>query len=290
MVAPTLSNPDVVIEKDAQSPNAERNTKYLFIKTFIKSDGSRYVHFETVTVRKDGMEVSISSHEVDRKVAKKEMQNGIILHLNNKLSLDSERYLIETQNDGRPDLVPTSDNNTRKSHENVSVPVIGNTDVPQTNSSYTKGSEKNPIARERREKNAQEEERAEQQLYPVDESGEPLWYEMTEKQFDAAMTELGDDADTFIADKIKEAQKAKKKQKRQNRSQQSLQSAKPNSRPYPPRKLPHKRLMITGRRSRQDGPKMHNPKIWKKLIKNLFLQKKKQVMKGEMVYRKPKLR
>lgn len=130
----------------------------------------------------------------------------------------------------------------------------------------------------------------EQQQYPTDEDGEPLWYEMTEKQFDAAMTELGDDADTFIADKIKEAQKAKKKQKRQNRSQQSLQSAKPNSRPYPPRKLPHKRLMITGRRSRQDGPKMHNPKIWKKLIKNLFLQKKKQVMKGEMVYRKPKLR
>ena len=112
----------------------------------------------------------------------------------------------------------------------------------------------------------------EQQQYPTDEDGEPLWYEMTEKQFDAAMTELG------------------KKQKRQNRSQQSLQSAKPNSRPYPPRKLPHKRLMITGRRSRQDGPKMHNPKIWKKLIKNLFLQKKKQVMKGEMVYRKPKLR
>ena len=211
MVAPTLSNPDVVIEKDAQSPNAERNTKYLFIKTFIKSDGSRYVHFETVTVRKDGMEVSISSHEVDRKVAKKEMQNGIILHLNNKLSLDSERYLIETQNDGRPDLVPTSDNNTRKSHENVSVPVIGNTDVPQTNSSYTKGSEKNPIARERREKNAQEEERAEQQLYPVDESGEPLWYEMTGEQFDVAIAELGDTADAFIADKIKEAQKATEK-------------------------------------------------------------------------------
>ena len=94
---------------------------------------------------------------------------------------------------------------------NVSVPVIGNTDVPQTNSSYTKGSEKNPIARERREKNAQEEERAEQQLYPVDESGEPLWYEMTGEQFDVAIAELGDTADAFIADKIKEAQKAKEK-------------------------------------------------------------------------------
>ena len=211
MVAPTLSNPDVVIEKDAQSPNAERNTKYLFIKTFIKSDGSRYVHFETVTVRKDGMEVSISSHEVDRKVAKKEMQNGIILHLNNKLSLDSERYLIETQNDGRPDLVPASDNNISKSQGNVFAPITEDTNVSQFNSPTYKYSQKNPIIRERREKNAQEEERAEQQLYPVDESGEPLWYEMTGEQFDVAMAELGDTAGAFIADKIKEAQKAKEK-------------------------------------------------------------------------------
>ena len=51
----------------------------------------------------------------------------------------------------------------------------------------------------------------EQQQYPTDEAGEPLWYEMTEKQFDVAMTELGDDADAFIADNIKEAQKAIKK-------------------------------------------------------------------------------
>ena len=36
-----------------------------------------------------------------------------------------------------------------------------------------------------------------QPQYPTDEAGEPLWYEMTEKQFDVAMTELGDDADAF---------------------------------------------------------------------------------------------
>ena len=50
-----------------------------------------------------------------------------------------------------------------------------------------------------------------QPQYPVDESGEPLWYEMTGEQFDVAMTELGDTADAFIADKIKEAQKATEK-------------------------------------------------------------------------------
>ena len=109
MVAPTLANPDVILEKEAPSQNAERGTKYLFIKTFIKPDGSRFVHFESVTVKKDGMEISISSHEADGKVIKKEMQNGVILHLNGKLSPDSERYLTGTPAKEGSDLVPTSD-------------------------------------------------------------------------------------------------------------------------------------------------------------------------------------
>ena len=111
MVAPTLSNPDMIIEKEAPASNVERDTKLLFIKTFIKADGSRYVNFESVTVQKDGMEVSISSHEVDEKVVKKEMQNGNILHLRNGLPFSSEWYLTETPVQEGPDLVPTSDNN-----------------------------------------------------------------------------------------------------------------------------------------------------------------------------------
>ncbi len=111
MVAPTLSNPDVIIEKKAPAANAERDSKLLFIKTFIKADGSRYVNFESVTVQKDGMEVSISSHEVDEKVVKKEMQNGDILHLRIGLPFSSEGYLTETPVQEGPDLVPASDNN-----------------------------------------------------------------------------------------------------------------------------------------------------------------------------------
>ena len=111
MVAPTLSNPDMIIEKKAPASNVERDTKLLFIKTFIKADGSRYVNFESVTVQKDGMEVSISSHEVDAKVVKKEMQNGNILHLRSGLPFSSEWYLTETPVQEGPDLVPTSDNN-----------------------------------------------------------------------------------------------------------------------------------------------------------------------------------
>nr|DAM61229.1 MAG TPA: Type I restriction enzyme [Caudoviricetes sp.] len=111
MIHPTLNSPDVIMEKHAPADGAERDSKYLFVKTFIKSDGSRLVHFESVTVKRDGMEVSISSHEAEGKAIKKEMQNSKILHLSESLSLSSERYLTEapTETEG-PDLVPTSDN------------------------------------------------------------------------------------------------------------------------------------------------------------------------------------
>lgn len=111
MIHPTLNTPDVIIEKNAPAEGAERDSKYLFVNTFIKPDGSRLVHFESVTVKRDGMEVSISSHEAEGKAIKKEMQNSKILHLSESLSLSSERYLTEapTETEG-PDLVPTSDN------------------------------------------------------------------------------------------------------------------------------------------------------------------------------------
>ncbi|MGM9844602.1 MAG: PBECR2 nuclease fold domain-containing protein, partial [Muribaculaceae bacterium] len=114
MIHPTLNTPDVIIEKNAPAEGAERDSKYLFVKTFIKPDGSRLVHFESVTVQRDGMEVSISSHEADGKAIKKEMQNGKILHLSESLSPSSERYLTEAPSESEgPDLVPTSDNNVK---------------------------------------------------------------------------------------------------------------------------------------------------------------------------------
>ena len=39
---------------------------------------------------RDGMDVSISSHEAEGKAIKKEMQNGKILHLSECLSLSSD--------------------------------------------------------------------------------------------------------------------------------------------------------------------------------------------------------
>lgn len=69
MIRPTLTNPDVIVEVPSSTDNAnnvERPTSLLFIKAFLKSDGSKVYYFKSVTVKKDGLEVSVSSH-LDRK-------------------------------------------------------------------------------------------------------------------------------------------------------------------------------------------------------------------------------
>ena len=110
MIKPTLESPDIVVEKVAPADNAERDTKLIFVKTFTKPDGSRVVHFQSVTVKKDGLEVSISSHEAEPKDIKKDMQNATILHISEKMSHGSEGSLTEAPVAEGPDLVPTSDN------------------------------------------------------------------------------------------------------------------------------------------------------------------------------------
>lgn len=106
LIKPTLTSPDVILEEYDPKEDVERDTKLLFVKTFIKQDGSRYIHFESVTVRKEDREVSISSHEVNASDLKKKMHNDKVVHLNDLL-LDSELRLTEPQTDEGSDLVPT---------------------------------------------------------------------------------------------------------------------------------------------------------------------------------------
>lgn len=120
MIHPTLNSPDVILEEADPKEGSERDSKYLFIKTFVKSDGTRIVHFESVTVKKDGMEVSISSHEIKDKSLKNKMQNDIVLHLDEKLSPSSEMRLTETPSESEgPDLVPTYDNVSSDGKDNT---------------------------------------------------------------------------------------------------------------------------------------------------------------------------
>lgn len=82
MLAETLSNPDIILEESDQQENIfhERPSSYLFIKTFKKRDGSKYVHFENVTVLQGGLEVSISSHIIRENQLKNKMKSDRLLY------------------------------------------------------------------------------------------------------------------------------------------------------------------------------------------------------------------
>lgn len=108
MLKPTLENPDVIIEEPSTAENAERNSSYLFVKTF-NYGGKKYKFYTSVTVQKDGMEVVISNHISGRNAIIKKMQDGKILHLNDKLSSNSsDNHLAENQT-GLSDLLPTQE-------------------------------------------------------------------------------------------------------------------------------------------------------------------------------------
>lgn len=113
MIKPTLTSPDVIIEEESKAAdgNEERTSSYLFVKTFIR-DGEKVKFFTSVTVKKDGMEVSVSSHIKSKNAIDKKMQEGKILYIKGvSTSNSSDRHLAEHPN-GVPDLLPTQEDDT----------------------------------------------------------------------------------------------------------------------------------------------------------------------------------
>ncbi|MGM9733803.1 MAG: PBECR2 nuclease fold domain-containing protein, partial [Prevotella sp.] len=112
MVAPTLSNPDVIVEErsEAKDGNSERATSYIFIKTFNRN-GEKIKFYASITVKKDGMEVSISSHYMNKNaVEKRLMEDNVIYVKDSLLPNSSDMHLAENPN-GLPDLLPTQGSN-----------------------------------------------------------------------------------------------------------------------------------------------------------------------------------
>ncbi|MBR5660567.1 MAG: hypothetical protein IKW99_03360 [Bacteroidales bacterium] len=133
LIKPTLENPDIILYKEDALPpaGAERVGKLLFIKTFIGEGGEKRINFESVTIRRDNLEISISSHIAERNVILKELQeNNVVYTRKALLSNSSEGYLTE-QNDSVPDLVPTQESNA--SSESKDSEISGETRTSEEN-------------------------------------------------------------------------------------------------------------------------------------------------------------
>jgi hypothetical protein len=113
MLLETITNPDIVLEEmdSEDSVFHERPSSYIFVKTFVKPDGTKYVHFESVTVSQDGMEVSISSHIIKESKLKDKLMNDKMLYKNESLSPNSSEWRLAEQQEAVPDLLPTQGDN-----------------------------------------------------------------------------------------------------------------------------------------------------------------------------------
>lgn len=79
LLKPTLERPDVILEKSAPKEGAERQTKYLFIKSFKKADGTKILNYESITVKQGEEEVAISAHQIDPSKVVKELTESKLL-------------------------------------------------------------------------------------------------------------------------------------------------------------------------------------------------------------------
>ena len=79
LLKPTLERPDVILEKSAPKEGAERQSKYLFIKSFKKADGNKILNYESITVKQGEEEVAISAHQIDPSKVLKELTESKVL-------------------------------------------------------------------------------------------------------------------------------------------------------------------------------------------------------------------
>lgn len=108
MIRPTLEDPDVVLEERSSSDSAERDSSLLFVKTFIRN-GEKIKHYTSVTVSKDGMEVVVSNHYMEKSALRRKLSEDAVIYSKPSLTDSSDWHLAEHL-DGVPDLLPTQDN------------------------------------------------------------------------------------------------------------------------------------------------------------------------------------
>jgi len=82
MLKPTLEYPDTIVEENSKAKegtHTERPSSFIFIKSFRKSDGTRYYYFTSITVSVDGKEVVVSNQEKSRNRILRLLMEGSVI-------------------------------------------------------------------------------------------------------------------------------------------------------------------------------------------------------------------
>ena len=153
MIKPTLTNPDVIIEVPSHSAdgNEERSSSYLFIKTFLGNNGEKVYYFKSVTIKKDGLEISISSHYDRAKRVKEALMKGKLLYRKNDGAQTEQNQPSTSVTTSQEDAAGSSEskdtNISANGNENnesltfedgtpIPVDVNGETDLGQTDAAH----------------------------------------------------------------------------------------------------------------------------------------------------------
>lgn len=153
MIKPTLTNPDVIIEVPSHSAdgNEERSSSYLFIKTFLGKNGEKVYYFKSVTIKKDGLEISISSHYDRAKRVKEALMKGKLLYRKNDGAQTEQNQPSASVTTSQEDAAGSSEskdtNISSNGNENnesltfedgtpIPVDVNGETDLSQTDAAH----------------------------------------------------------------------------------------------------------------------------------------------------------
>lgn len=129
MIKPTLEHPHVIVEVPSESSdgNTERASSLLFIKTFNGTNGKKVYYFKSVTVKKDGLEVSVSSHYDRAKRVKEALKKGKLLYRFDG-GAQTERHPADVSVTTSPKITQGNDNMVRPE------PIVGsnaNTDTAE---------------------------------------------------------------------------------------------------------------------------------------------------------------
>ena len=179
MIKPTLTNPDVIIEVPSHSAdgNEERSSSYLFIKTFLGKNGKKVYYFKSVTIKKDGLEISISSHYDRAKRVKEALMKGKLLYRKNDGA--------QTEQNQPSTSVTTSQEDAAGSSESKDTNISANSNENNESLTFEDGT---PIPVD---------ENGETDLSQTDAAHAAEWYD----------NNLGEDADDWLDGEIKKAKK-----------------------------------------------------------------------------------
>ncbi|MBR3565209.1 MAG: hypothetical protein IKN91_02620 [Paludibacteraceae bacterium] len=122
MIKPTLETPQIIIEErsQAKSGKTERPSSYIFIKAFYNEENKERTYlFTSVTIQKDGVEVSISNQEKKKNRVKRLLMEGRLAYIDiATLPLESDTSIQgskPTKSIGiSDDKVTTNDLNTQE--------------------------------------------------------------------------------------------------------------------------------------------------------------------------------